>query len=461
MAYIDDDGARFYYCETTKTSVYRHPNEALFQQRITAERSQLAASAEVQGDSEPLAAEAAETAKIERVSEQSGEKGIGADAQSEAARREKQLADLARARAAREAEEATRVVHRKERRAAITLQAVTRRKEARSAFLREKRAVLVIQSQQRRRIAKRLAKLLWDEETVRERAERSRTKIYRDKALSRVKDEARRRQEAEAVERQKAQESMAAEVFARTEKRRAALAAARLQSLLRSREVRALFMRQRGAAIVVQSHQRRRLATADMQRRKLRRAAAVTIQAYSRGWMLRRYRESLTAAVIVVQARARGCAGCRSSQRRREAIVCIQAAARGRFCRRQAMQRRLCALTFVQSSIDSRAKLLSWSVAMEAALEDDATRRAEEQLQARKLVDEFIEETLNEWAALAKQTEDAAKAASLALKQERAAAEASQLERDKQTIVGPMDQCSVEDTMAFEIVYSNEESDAG
>ena len=39
VAYRDEDDARFFYCETNKTSVYQHPNEALFQEKINAERS--------------------------------------------------------------------------------------------------------------------------------------------------------------------------------------------------------------------------------------------------------------------------------------------------------------------------------------------------------------------------------------------------------------------------------------
>ena len=69
---------------------------------------------------------------------------------------------------------------------------------------------------------------------------------------------------------------------------------------------------------------------------------------------------------------------------------------------------------------------------MEAAVDDDATRRAGEQLQARQLVDQIIEEALDDWSTFAKQIEDAAKAAALALKQEVAATRISKFERGRQ-----------------------------
>ena len=99
----------------------------------------------------------------------------------------------------------------------------------------------------------------------------------------------------------------------------------------------------------------------------------------------------------------------RQLHQRQRAIVCIQATARGQrgrvlaaqalaVVRRRpeaahiiqcaynhwALQRRLCVRDFVKCSLESSARLLSWSKAVEAAVDDDATRRAERQLQARR-----------------------------------------------------------------------------
>ena len=73
VAYRDEDDARFFYCETSKTSVYRHPNEALFQARIAAERKRLAESIHSQIDAKPVASEEAQVKHFETVTRQAAE----------------------------------------------------------------------------------------------------------------------------------------------------------------------------------------------------------------------------------------------------------------------------------------------------------------------------------------------------------------------------------------------------
>ena len=83
VAYRDEDDARFFYCETTNASVYQHPNEALFQERIVAARKQLAESVDVQIDAEPVVSEECQAKHYETVSEQAVEVILGAQSDNE------------------------------------------------------------------------------------------------------------------------------------------------------------------------------------------------------------------------------------------------------------------------------------------------------------------------------------------------------------------------------------------
>ena len=279
------------------------------------------------------------------------------------------------------------------------------------------------------------------------RADNSRARIDRDAALVRVKENAALQQEADAVEKAETQERAEVEVAARTAKRRGNNAARRLQAVVRGRDGRVAFLEQRSAAVLVQAHQRRRLAQSELGRRRVRRDAATVVQRHVRGWESRRYRERLALAAITAESYARGGTGRRAARRRLEAICYIQACARGQrgralarralsFIRRRhaaahtiqcaqrrtAQKRRMCVAALVIGSITDSGTLLSWSKAMESTIEDDAARVAEERVYAGEILDGAIEEVLIEHVALA--PADEAFRAQLA-----AEAEAERLER--------------------------------